>query len=92
MTPPMPMPVIKRSTTSCGMLVAKTQPSEDTARNTRLATSTGLRPRRSPAGPDSRAPTMMPTLDITKVLAKAAAGMCQASRNAGAAMPIALIS
>ena len=53
---------------------------------------TGLRPSRSPIGPDARAPTMMPTLDMTKALAKAAGGTFQACDSDGAAMPIALMS
>ena len=53
---------------------------------------TGLRPRRSPVGPEASAPTMTPTFDMTNALANAAGGTFQACDSDGAAMPIALMS
>ncbi len=60
--------------------------------NNRPAMMTGLRPRRSPAGPADSAPTMIPTLDMTKAEAKAGGGTFHACAKAGAAMPIELRS
>ena len=53
---------------------------------------TGLRPRRSPAGPDARAPTITPTFDMTNALANAAGVTFQACDSDGAAIPIELMS
>ena len=84
----MPAPVKKR--------VAARNPSEgDTAlaseampNSVTLIISSGLRPKRSPIGPASRAPAMMPMLDHRKASANAGGAMCQAWVSDGTDQPI----
>ena len=57
-----------------------------------LASSKGLRPVRSPIGPEDKAPTRMPMLDQTKAVVKAGPGRFQAWVNCGTATPIELMS
>jgi hypothetical protein len=53
-----------------------------------LMISSGLRPKRSPSGPDSSAPNRMPTLDITKAVVNSGGATPQAFESDGAAMPM----
>jgi hypothetical protein len=53
-----------------------------------LAISSGLRPRRSPIGPEASAPAMTPRLDHKKANENAEGARCQAWVRDGTAQPI----
>src|ERR1700750_2476031 len=88
MAPPMPSPVRKRIAVIEGIDHAKALITENSPMKPTLITSSGLRPKRSPSGPDSSAPTRMPTLDITKAEVNSGGATPQAFDSEGAAMPI----
>src|ERR1700761_3276126 len=88
MAPPMPIPVKKRIAVIEGTDQAKTDATENTPMKAVLQIRSGLRPRRSPSGPDASAPTRMPTLDITKAMVKSGGGKPQPLDSEGAAMPM----
>ena len=82
----------KRRTLSINSEPAKALSSEARPKIARLASSSGLRPTRSPIGPADRAPTMMPMLDHRKAWVKAGPGRFQAWVSDGTATPIELMS
>ena len=88
MAPPMPMPVRNRIAVIDGTDQAKADSTENRPMKPTLMTSSGLRPKRSPSGPESSAPTRMPTLDITKAMVNCGGGTPQAFDSEGAAMPM----
>src|SRR5580704_10619892 len=88
MAPPMPMPVKERIAVIECTDQAKADSSENTPMRAVLQIKSGLRPRRSPSGPDSSAPTRMPTLDITKAMVNSGGATPQAFESEGAAMPM----
>ena len=88
MAPPMPMPVRKRITVIDGTDQAKALSTEKMAMKATLMMSSGLRPKRSPSGPDSSAPTRMPTLDITNAIVNSAGATPHAFESEGAAIPM----
>ena len=67
---------------------AKALATENTPMKATLMISSGLRPKRSPSGPDNSAPTRIPTLDITKAVVNSGGATPQAFESEGAAMPM----
>ena len=88
MAPPMPSPVRNRIAVIEGIDQAKAESTENSPMKPTLMISSGLRPKRSPSGPESSAPKRMPTLDITKAVVKAGGGTPHAFDSEGAAMPM----
>ena len=72
----MPTPVKKRHTLSQSSEPAAALSSEAIPKIVRLASSSGLRPKRSPIGPAESAPTMMPMLDHRNAIVNAGGGRC----------------
>src|ERR1700722_3496373 len=88
MAPPMPSPVMNRITVIEGIDHAKALATEKMPMKATLMISSGLRPKRSPSGPDSSAPNRMPTLDITNAVVNSGGATPQAFESEGAAMPM----
>ena len=84
----MPSPVKKRNALSTPSEPANALASEARPKIATLASSSGLRPKRSPIGPEESAPTMTPRLDHRKASEKADGGRSQAWVKDGTAQPI----
>ena len=66
----MPMPVRNRIAVIDVTDQVKADATENMPMKAVEMMSSGLRPKRSPSGPEASAPTRMPTLDITKAMVK----------------------
>jgi len=84
----MPSPVKKRSALSTPSEPANALASEARLKIATLASSSGLRPKRSPIGPEARAPAKTPRLDHRKANEKADGARSQAWVRDGTAQPI----
>jgi hypothetical protein len=84
----MPRPVKKRSAASTESEGAAADNSEAMAKMLTLPRSSGLRPIRSPIGPATSAPTMMPMFEKRKASAKTCGARFHACVNSGTAQPI----
>src|SRR4051794_6060719 len=71
---------------------AKAESNEARPKIAMLASKSGLRPNRSPIGPEDKAPTRMPMLDQTNAVVNAGPGRFQAWVSDGTATPIELMS
>ena len=86
--PAMPSPVKKRNMLSTPREPAKALNTETGPKIVMLASRSGLRPTRSPIGPEERAPAMTPRLDHRKASANADGGRFQAWVSDVTAQPI----
>ena len=84
----MPSPVKKRKALSRPSEPANALASDATPKIATLASSRGLRPKRSPIGPEARAPAMTPRFDHRNAKEKADGGRFQAWVRDGTAQPI----
>ena len=84
----MPMPVRKRIAVIESTDQVKADSTEKMPMKAVEMISSGLRPKRSPSGPEASAPIRMPTLDITKAMVKSFGSTPQALISDGAAMPM----
>ncbi len=88
----MPNPVRNRIAARAPSDPAKALPIEASAKIAVLAIKSGLRPKRSPIGPATSAPAMIPILEKAKASANAAGGRLQTWVKSGTDQPIAPIS
>ncbi len=88
----MPSPVKKRRMLRIPREPANALNSEARPKIARLASSNGLRPKRSPIGPAESAPIMMPMLDHRNATVNDGGGRCQLWIRDGTAQPIELTS
>jgi len=84
----MPSPVKKRHRLITPIEPAIAESSEAKPKIATLASSSGLRPTRSPMGPAASAPTTTPMLDQTNAVENAGGGRFQAWVSDGTAQPI----
>jgi len=84
----MPSPVKKRNPLSTPSEGANALATEARPKIATLANSNGLRPKRSPIGPEARAPAMTPRLDHRNASEKAEGGRFHAWVRDGTAQPI----
>jgi hypothetical protein len=84
----MPSPVKNRNALNTPRVPANALSSEARPKIAMLPSSSGLRPKRSPIGPEESAPAMTPRLDHRKASANAGGASCQAWVSGGTAQPI----
>src|SRR5262249_27647921 len=86
--PAIPSPVKNRKPLNTASVPANALNSKARPKIAILASKSGLRPKRSPIGPDQKAPAMTPRLDHKNATENAEGARCQTCVNGGTAQLI----